>query len=44
MKFELDDYNRGVTNDELLIDLKRVALAIKKVTVSMTLPQTSIHF
>ena len=34
MKFELDDYNRGVTNDELLIDLKRVAFANKKVTVS----------
>lgn len=30
MKFELDDYHRGITDDELIADLKRIALDLKK--------------
>jgi hypothetical protein len=34
MKFELDDYHRGVTDEELIADLKRVALEIDKKSVT----------
>lgn len=34
MKFELDDYHRGVTDNELIADLKRIALEIDKKSVT----------
>jgi len=34
MKFELEEYHRGITDEELLADLKRVALALNKPTVT----------
>jgi len=34
MKFELDEYHRGVTDDELIADLKRVALKSNKKSVT----------
>lgn len=34
MKFELDDYHRGVTDDELIADLKSVASHLKKAAIS----------
>jgi len=34
MKFELDEYHRGITNDELINDLKRVAKELNKTAVS----------
>lgn len=30
MKFELEEYHRGITDDELLADLKRVALEFNR--------------
>lgn len=36
MKFELDEYHRGITNDELINDLKRVAKELNKTAVSRT--------
>lgn len=30
MKFELEEYHRGITDDQLLADLKRVALELNK--------------
>jgi hypothetical protein len=34
MKFELEDYHRGVTNEELLAELKRVASTLNKFALS----------
>ena len=34
MKFELDDYHRGVTDEELLTELQRVASELGKKAVS----------
>jgi hypothetical protein len=34
MKFELEEYHRGITDEELVADLKRVALDLNKTTVS----------
>ena len=34
MKFELEDYHRGITNEELIADLKRVALELNKNAIS----------
>jgi hypothetical protein len=34
MKFELDEYHRGITNDELINDLKKVAKDLNKKAVS----------
>ena len=36
MKFELDEYHRGVTDDELIAHLKRVALELNKKAISCT--------
>lgn len=34
MKFELEEYHRGVSDDELIADLKRVALDLGKRSVT----------
>ena len=34
MKFELEDYHRGITDEELIADLKRVALMLNKSSVT----------
>ena len=34
MKFELEEYHRGVTNDESIIDLKRIVLGLNKKAIS----------
>ena len=34
MKFELDEYHRGVTDNELIADLKRVASDLNKKAVT----------
>ncbi|MEK7076539.1 MAG: hypothetical protein AAB941_02670 [Patescibacteria group bacterium] len=34
MKFELEDYHHGVTNDELIADLKQIALGLNKKAIS----------
>ncbi len=36
MKFELEEYHRGVKDDELVADLKRVAMELNKVAVRRT--------
>ena len=36
MKFELEEYHRGVKNEELIADLQRVALELNKTSVSVT--------
>jgi len=33
MKFELEEYHRGISDEELITDLKRVALALNKPTI-----------
>ena len=35
MKFELDEFHRGVPDEELIADLKRVALELVKSTISI---------
>lgn len=35
MKFELEEYHRGVTDDELISDLKRVAAELNKTSVTL---------
>jgi hypothetical protein len=34
MKFELDEHHRGITNEELITDLQRVASELNKTTIS----------
>jgi Homing endonuclease associated repeat len=34
MKFELEEYHRGITDEELTADLQRVASELGKITVS----------
>ena len=34
MKFELEEYHRGITDDQLLADLKRVALELNKTAIT----------
>ena len=34
MKFELEEYHRGITDEELLTELKRVALELNKTAVN----------
>jgi hypothetical protein len=34
MKFELDDYHRNVSDEELINDLKRIALELNKNSVT----------
>jgi hypothetical protein len=36
MKFELEEYHRGITEDQLISDLKKVALELNKNTVQRT--------
>jgi hypothetical protein len=36
MKFELEEYHRGVTDEELLADLQRVASELNKTAVTHT--------
>ncbi|HPX89864.1 MAG TPA: hypothetical protein PL133_11400 [Methylophilaceae bacterium] len=34
MKFELDDYHRNITDEELIADIKRIALELNKAGIS----------
>ncbi len=36
MKFELEEYHRGITNEELIAELKRVAFKLNKVALNRT--------
>ncbi len=36
MKFELEEYHRGITNEELIADLKRIALKLNKTALHRT--------
>jgi hypothetical protein len=36
MKFELEEYHRGITNEELIADLKRIALKLNKTALNRT--------
>ena len=36
MKFELEEYHRGITNEELIAELKRIAIKLKKVALNRT--------
>lgn len=36
MKFELEEYHRGITNQELIADLKRIALKLNKTALNRT--------
>lgn len=36
MKFELEEYHRGITNEELIADLKRIALTLNKKALNRT--------
>src|SRR3989344_5577207 len=35
MKFELEEYHRGVTDEELITDLKQVALELNKISITI---------
>ncbi len=35
MKFELDDFHRGVSDDDLIMDIKRVATQLGQTTLSI---------
>ena len=36
MKFELEEYHRGITNEELIAELKRIALKLNKTALNRT--------
>lgn len=36
MKFELEEYHRGITDEELIVELKRIALKLNKTALNRT--------
>lgn len=36
MKFELEEYHRGITNEELIAELKQIALKLNKTALNRT--------